>query len=420
MKPLQRLMTYGLSLSCGLLLVMTMPDLREGKPASATVQASTNLQPIVFTPQFVGMHVLSPTRHWPTIPFGALRPTGTSWPYVEPSKGKYDWHGLDSYVSVAQSHGVELDYLFLNTPQWASTRPNERCTRGPVGCAAPPNPADWEEFVTALVTRYKGRISSYELWNEPNAPGYWTGTPAQMVDMAARAYRIIKSIDPHAIVVSPSPSSSGWPQPHDVWMDQYLAAGGAKYADVIAWHGYAGRNDRPALPPEDLARQIAVLHSVLAKHHVNLPVWNTEGGWGRNTQLPDPDQQASFLVKWYLIQFTNGIARAYWYQWDGPEWGTLWREGSGVTPAGTALGQVRNWLQDVTAASPCQQQNNAVWACDLMKGDAHYRVMWNAAGTTSYSDAQGFRSAVDLDGTQHPIEGKSITVGTRPTFFRMN
>lgn len=418
---LHKLTSYILPLGC-LVLVLEIIALSAGKLApSIPVDASSSLQPTVFTPQFMGMHVLTPSRHWPTVPVGALRGAGISWGALEPSRGKYDWHSLDYWVSVVQSHGVELDYLFLNTPQWASIRPDERCNRGPVGCAAPPNPADWEEFVTALVTRYKGRISSYELWNEPNAEGYWTGTPAQMVDMASRAYRIIKSIDPHAIVVTPSASSSGWPMTHDIWLDQYLTAGGGKYADVIAWHGYSGRNDRPALPPENLARQISDLHSVIAKHHLsNLPVWNTEGGWGKNAQIPDPDEQASFLAKWYLIQFTNGVARAYWYQWDGPEWGTLWREGSGVTPAGAALQQIYGWLHDATASSPCQQQNASIWSCDLMKGNAHYRVMWSAAGPTSYSDLQGFTSSTDLDGTRHAIAAKSVTIGSRPTFFRLN
>lgn len=421
MHPLRKLTTYVLTLGLFLLVfaIFVLNAARLGP--SMGVNASSDLRPTLFTPQFMGMHVLSPTRHWPSVPFGSIRPAGISWGAVEPSRQKYYWEGLDTWAAAAQSHGVELDYLFLNTPQWASSRPNEACNRGPVGCAAPPNPADWEEFVTALVSRYKGRISSYELWNEPNATGYWSGTPAQMVDMAARAYRIIKSIDPHALVVTPSSASPGAPLSHDAWLDQYLSAGGGKYTDVIAWHGYSGRNDRPALPPEDLATQIAAIHAVLAKHHLsNLPLWNTEGGWGRDTQLPDPDQQAAFLARWYLIQFTNGVSRAYWYQWDNPIWGTLWREGSGVTPAGASLQQVHDWLHDVTASSPCQTQNSSIWSCDLMKGNAHYRVMWSTAGSTTYSGLQGFASMADLDGTRHAIPAKSVTIDSRPIFFRLN
>ncbi len=377
------------------------------------------MNPTQFTPEFMGMHTLSPGKHWPTVPFGSIRPTGTSWGALEPARGQYDWHSLDTWVSQAQAHHVQFDYLFLNTPQWASTKPNEACNRGPVGCAAPPNPQAWEEFVTALVTRYKGKINSYELWNEPNVIGYWTGSQQQMVDMASRAYKIIKSIDPQAQVVSPSASSTGWPLQADAWLDQYLAAGGGKYADVIAWHGYSGRNDRAALPPEDMARQISALRGVLAKHNVaNLPLWNTEGSWGKDAQLPDEAQQAAFLVKWYMIQFTNGVARAYWYQWDS-DWGTLWREGSGLTQAGEAYKQVHDWLQDVTASSPCKAQG-ALWTCDLVKGKVPYRVAWSASGSSPYPDSAKFASSMALGSSTETPGGTPATITSRPILFRIN
>jgi len=385
----------------------------------AETSSSPSSQPTTFSTYFVGMHTLSPSRHWPTVPFGAIRTSGTSWGALEPEKGNFDWHSLDTWVSQAQAHHVALDYVFLNTPQWASTRPNEACNNGPHGCAAPPHPEDWEEFVTAVVTRYKGRINSYELWNEPNASGYWTGTPQQMVDMASRAYRIIKSVDPNALVVSPSASSTGWPSPADVWLDQYLSAGGGKYADVIAWHGYSGRNDRPSLPPEDLVKQINVVKAVMAKHHLsNLPLWSTEGGWGKNSQLPSDEQQADFIAKWYLIQFTNGVSRAYWYQWDNANWGTLWTD-SGLTPAGVAMQQVYDWMKDTTASTPCRQTGASLWSCDLKKGNVQYRAVWSSSGTVTYPEGQKFASFVQLGNKVSAQAGKPVSVGSRPVFFRM-
>src|ERR1700739_541010 len=350
--------------------------------------SESNLHSVQFSLDFVGMHTLSPTRHWPEVPFGSVRPAGASWGAMEPAKGQFDWHSLDTWVAQSQSHHVQLDYVFVNTPRWASTRPDESCIGRKLGCAAPPNLDDWSEFVTALVTRYRGKISSYELWNEPNGSGFWTGTPQQMVELAARAYPIIKSIDPSAVVTTPAVSSSGWPLSHDAWLDQYLAAGGGKYADVIAWHGYAGRNDRPALPPEGLAEQIRALRKVLAKHNVSqMPIWNTEGGWGKDAQLPDENAQAAFLTKWYLINFTNGIARAYWYQWDNPDWGTLWRDGSGMTAAGRAARQVVSWLDGTTTAAPCQPMPGShMWECELQKGSTLYRVVWNASGESTFND----------------------------------
>jgi hypothetical protein len=383
---------------------------------SAAKSAEPNLRPLQFSLDFVGMHTLSPSRHWPDIPFGSIRPAGTSWGALEPAKGQFDWHSLDTWVAQSQIHHVQLDYVFVNTPQWASTRPNEGCIGKKFGCAAPPNLDDWTAFVTALATRYRGKISSYELWNEPNASGFWTGTPEQMVELAAHAYPIIKSIDPSAIVTTPAVSSTGWPLSHEVWLDQYLAAGGGKYADVIAWHGYAGRNDRPSLPPEELSEQIRALRRVLAKHNLaQMPIWNTEGGWGKDAQLPDQNAQAAFLTKWYLINFTNGIARAYWYQWDNAEWGTLWRDGSGVTPAGKAAQQIIAWLGGTTAAAPCRlSQDSKIWECDLQKGSKLYRVVWSSTAESTFSNVAGAVSITTLDGSRNAADRKPITVTSQP------
>ena len=387
----------------------------EGFVASHSAR-SAELRSAGFAIQFVGMHTLSPTRHWPALRFGSIRPAGASWGALEPARGQFDWHSLDTWAAEAQSHHVQLDYVFVNTPRWASTRPDEACIGKKVGCAAPPNLDDWAEFVTALVTRYRGKISSYELWNEPNGSGFWTGTPKQMVELAARAYPIIKSIDPSAIVTTPAVSSSGWPLSHDAWLDQYLAAGGGKFADVIAWHGYAGRNDRPALPPEGLSEQIKALRNVLAKHGLSqLPIWNTEGGWGKDAQLPDQNAQAAFVTKWFLINFTNGIARAYWYQWDNPEWGTLWREGSGMTPAGKAAEQVVDWLDGTTAVAPCREMHgSSIWECELRKGSTLYRVVWSAEGQTFFNDVDGVVAVTLEDGSKQATDHQPIPVTSRP------
>jgi hypothetical protein len=239
-----------------------------------------------------------------------------------------------------------------------------------------------------------------------------------MVELASSAYPIIKSIDPDAIVTTPAVSSSGWPLSHDAWLDQYLDAGGGKFADVIAWHGYAGRNDRPALPVEGLSDQIQALRKVLAKHNMGqLPIWNTEGGWGKDAQLPDEGEQAAFLVKWFMINFTNGIARAYWYQWDNPLWGTLWRESTGITQAGRAAQRIPDLLDGVTAASACHAIRGSLWMCELQKGSQRFGVVWSSSGEGTLSDVANLVAITSLNGTRTAANGKAIKVGSQPVIL---
>ncbi len=383
--------------------------------------ADADIHAVKFSERFFGMHTLSPSRHWPSVSFGSIRPAGVTWGALEPARGQFDWSPLDFWLQQTEAHGVQFDYVFLNVPAWTSARPEEPCAGKRIGCAAPPKLSDWDDFVRALVTRYKGRIASYEMWNEPNASGYWTGTPKQMAELAAHAYAIIKSVDPDAIVTTPAASSTGYPLSHDAWMDQYLDAGGGKYADVVAWHGYSGRNDRPALPPEELPDQIRALRAVLEKHGLGqMTVWNTEGGWGKNDQLPDENAQASFLMRWYLLQFTHGVTRAYWYQWDNPNWGTLWREASGTDAAGAAYQQVHAWIEGTTAVSPCRPAaSSGLWTCDLEKGSAHYQVLWSTAGDTPFRDMNKVEAWTDAKGGTHAAQSTPVNVGTQPVLFKI-
>jgi hypothetical protein len=348
-----------------------------------------------------------------------MRTAGTSWGYIEKSPGHYDWSGLDSWVAAAQRHGQDLIYTFFNVPQWAASRPKEKCYSGWVGCAAPPrDAADWDRFVSRVVGRYRGRIRYYELWNEPNASGYWTGTQNELLELVSRAHAIIKRIDPEAILLTPSPSASGKPGEFARWMDEYLTIGGAKYADVIAWHGYTGRSDRPPMPPEVLLEQVQQLRAVMTKHGAgDRPIWNTEGGWGRNAYFPDEQQQASYLARWFLIQFAAGVQRAYWYQWDNQNWGTLWRDPQGLSPAAMAYAEVVRWLDGATRAGPCTQGEGGTWKCEFLRGATRASVLWNLSKEAEYrvsGTPARFRS---LAGVEATVRGGSLYVGSLPVLL---
>ena len=88
-------------------------------------------------------------------------------------------------------------------------------------------------------------------------------------------------------------------------------------------------------------RQIEALHDVLESFHVeDKPIFNTEGGWRRNSDLPDSMERAAFIARWYILQASMGVARAYWYGWgygaEPAHYGVLWDEKSGEHAAAGA------------------------------------------------------------------------------------
>lgn len=107
-----------------------------------------------------------------------------NWFQMEPSKGSYDWSFADAAVDGAAARGLQVYATLAYTPQWASA---SACTPGSgneaTECSTQPfaNDADWTDFVTAVVHRYKDRVSVYGMWNEPNLGSFWQGTEDQYV-----------------------------------------------------------------------------------------------------------------------------------------------------------------------------------------------------------------------------------------------
>ena len=361
---------------------------------------------------------------WPSVPFGHLRSfdTYTEWWKLETSRGVYNWSNLDWLVGLSERHKIDLLYTFAMVPRWASSDPNNTgCHLAKFGaygsCAPPANIRYWDEFVHAVATRYAGRIHYYELWNEPNITEYWTGTPAQMVIMAQHAYQIIKSIDPTAKVVSPS-TLSGYGAS---WMGWYLAAGGGHYADVIAFHGYQ--------PQKDVrVAELIASYVDLYRHQMSLygqgtkPLWDTEGGWGRNATLTNPDQQSAYLAKYYILQASKGVARFYWYAWDSGDWGTLWDQTTGIHKPGLAYSQVYKWLAGATISRRCTSDSKGTWSCTLSRpGGYEGLIIWNSASTITYLPPPQYNQYRNLYGYKGLINGiQYFKVGTKPILFETN
>ncbi len=412
--------TYSLS-NPGFALELTEPA-----PTSTPAPISKKEIPA----SFFGLHYFRLGEPWPKASFSSLRlwGTGTYWTEINTAEGKYDWTQLDLFLALAREHKVDLLYTFGVTPRWASLRPDEPAFEPPfTGGAAPPRDMRyWDDFVRAIATHNKkqgGRIKYWEIWNEWDYSGFWTGDTATMVSMARRAYRIIKSIDPNALVLTPDASDYD----NKVLADRtnrFLAAGGGNYADVITFHGYTNSPERRT--PEDIGSLVNAIREVMVAHGQSAkPLWNTEGGWGTDPTLPDLDEQAAFVARYYLLHWSKGVERFYWYGWDGYDesspqnsWGTLWdpRRG-GIQKPGIAYREVYKWLVGATMKSNCAvQSDGTTWVCGLSRpGGYEAQAIWNTAGGVSIRAPSQFRQYRNLDGKKVAIrKDDSVTIGIKP------
>lgn len=341
-----------------------------------------------------GLHILHhfvpPYTPWPAVPFGSLRlwDTYTAWPNLEPAKGKWNFEGLTEYVSLAERHDVSVLLTLGLTPRWASNRPEERSYYGPGEAAKPKSTAQWQNYVYAVATHFKGSVHDYEVWNEPNSKGFYSGSVAEMVQLASAAYTAVKQADPTDIVVSPAAAGAG----SLGWFDQYLKAGGAKYADAIGYHFYVN----PA-PPEEMVTLIRQVEQIMHNDGAgNKPLWDTETGWaiqnrqsvvepapghGFNSVVLSEDAAAAYVARAYILSWASGVSRLYWYAWDNWNMGLVDRDGKTLKAPAIAYGQVENWLVGATMTS-CGSDAAGTWTCTITRpGGYRGWIMWNPTAT---------------------------------------
>jgi hypothetical protein len=373
---------------------------------------------------YFGMHYapVGDGVSWPHAPVGLMRlwDTRTSWRDIQPARHSWNFAVLDAAVANARKHGADISLVLGQSPTWASSRPAEHGAFYGVGAAAPPaRIADWRHYVHAVAARYRGRIASYEIWNEVNLPGYYTGTVDQMVRLTRIGRQAITRADPQALVLGPSVTL----RTGTSYLRAFAAAGGYRYADVVDIHGYPA----PELGPEGGAAMVARARTeVSAYPGGDKPVWNTElnyglqrpAGGGIPVRLSTP-RQAAYIARAYLLNWSHGVQRLVWYDWSQAAFQGVRLSAGGPTaaPPGQAYRTVRAWMRG--RISPCTVGRHGVYRCTIRYSDHRWgSVRWVPSGTRVTVAPAGTFARHDLLNNATPTRSQArVSIGFSPVLF---
>jgi Glycosyl hydrolases family 39 len=399
-----------------LLFAVLFPTLLLNPTFAAELQAPTATIPGTY----FGLHIHHLDRPiptpWPNMPVPTWRlwDADVTWADLQPSKGQWEFTRLDRYVYLAQQHSTSILLPLGGSPTWASARPQVRTNYQPGFTAEPANMDDWRAFVRTVVSRYKSRIQAYEIWNEPNLKDFWTGTTDQMLSLTREASQIIHSVDPQAIVVSPSATADyGIP-----WLDEFLKKGGGQFVDVIGFHFYVNPH---TLLPEDMVPVIQRVRQLISDDGLaNKPVWNTETGWLSPAKFESDEFAAGFLARAYILSWAAGVQRFYWYAWDNRSLAivTYKEDDHTVTPAGHAYKVMEQWLVGAQMAG-CTESADRTWTCQLNRAGKKEWIVWNPKGSVKFDVPEAWRAryVTPLLHDQHALNGSSIEIGPVPTLL---
>ena len=204
---------------------------------------------------------------------------------------KSAWAKYDYIVETAERYGLRVIARLDNPPAWSRRAGNAKGWE----IAPPDDFEDYGDFVYAVVSRYKGRIKYYQIWNEPNIYPEWGDQPADpagYVRLLQIAYRRAKQADPDCVIIAAglaqtteeTPAEFGPRNMSDLlYLEKMYQAGVKGSFDIMGamvyglWTGpYDLRvsRDRSNFSRVQLLREIMVRYGDGHK-----PIWATEVGW---------------------------------------------------------------------------------------------------------------------------------------------
>jgi len=190
------------------------------------------------------------------------------WDGIEEEKDVYDWLFWDDFVRIAvDEYGVTLIPYVCYTPIWNSTGDSTNFWNHP--------PVDYEQFgkfMYALVSRYKDRIKTWEIWNEPDIEFFWNGPIEDFVRLYKIGAEAVRQADPDAVIVL-----GGLAHKVDYLESLFRDFEISPYVDVVNFHSYLETWD--GHPAEDIIDYVHQVAEVVEKYGDNQPLWMAEVGY---------------------------------------------------------------------------------------------------------------------------------------------
>ncbi len=338
--------------------VPTLPPIANGDPRFGAVQA-------IFAPRAAAAAGVKWERL--IFPWNEIQPNG-------PSDFEQGWFTEDQ-INGEIARGIQIVGITLYTPAWAARDPQYEARSVPRNLdRAIDDPQNyWASYIKRLVAKYRGRIDTWVILNEPDVykdPDdfrTFAGTPADYAQVLKVAYRAAKSVNPNATIVM-----SGF----TYWWDkenrrpQYFqrvldALGGDPSAPANNWffdavdaHTYGNPLNGYNIP--------TTFRRIMRAKGISKPIWITESNVLVKDDPKTPtndasfrgtmDEQASYIIQNMALALAAGVQRYSIYKMtdEAPEvgdqyWG-LMRDDGTPRPSYVAYQTAVKYFQGVRSA----------------------------------------------------------------------
>jgi hypothetical protein len=320
----------------------------------------------IFAPQLA----LNAGVRWERLifPWNVIQPNG-------PNDFEQGWFSEDE-LNRQLARGIEIVGITLYTPEWAARDPQYDARSVPQNLHLPiDHPQNyWAAYVKRLVAKYRGRIDTWVILNEPDIYKEpddfrtFAGTPADYALILKTAYLAAKSVNPNARIVM-SGFTYWWDKEErrPLYFQRVLDAIGGDpnaarynwYFDAVDVHTYGNPLNGHNIP--------LVFRRVMRDKGIDKPIWIVESNvlaWN-DSQAPTTDRsfrgtmedQASYVIQNMALALAAGVQRYSIYKMMDEDaelgdqyWGLARNDGS-LRPSYVAYQNAVRLFQGIRSAT---------------------------------------------------------------------
>lgn len=182
------------------------------------------------------------------------------WSELEKKPGQWKFDRSDAAMKMYRDHGVQVFPILNYGAAW-------RNTEGPRNAE---ERAEWGNYVSRTVSRYKGFADYWEVWNEPNIIPFWRPQPDadQYAALLHKTAESARSASPAVKLCAMVCADFD-----EAYMRHVLELSNPSDFDLVSYHFY-----RTAVPEERTPDEVNELRLLLRQFGKECPVWVTETG----------------------------------------------------------------------------------------------------------------------------------------------
>jgi hypothetical protein len=362
------------------------------------------------------------------------------WDDVQMEDKSYNWTGLDYIVNESEKYDIELYITLLGgiRPfQKSMGRPKYRLIPR---CVAPPLGL-WQDYLTRLAKRYKGRIKYYQIHNEADTRcSYYPFSPESYAKLLKVSAKALRKVDPDVVIglggfCVAFDGDNCLRSSHKPMDNAWGAAEFYKYCpekdfDILDVHFYSrsfpGQNWEPNM---DSIREktLPYLKKIKENHK---PVWDTEVSFtssknplafGNVSYVISEELQAIRLIQLYVQSASVGIQKTFWYMITGD----LGICNTDFTPKPSFAAYVSSVRELSNAVFKKYRKAGDLRLFSFYKSNSMLHVLWTAGarkliafkciGKASFKDMWGNSFSPDKIGNEYILD-----LNESPVFVSLN